>query len=213
MSSRLAFALILSGVASPLAADDLYPATWRYGPDTSFHTWSFDSEPTGDTAADAGEFGGPAVFIQPYFEDTYDAEFMGRDGVLSTHYGLFNLPGSAPAVTYAEIIVQLATYDARPAFEENPEFYLGLYTDGFFPSGPPWILEHTHWQPLPEAGWRYDRYRFYPINPHATDGEQWFVLLDADHVDQVVIDARIPEPATLTTLALAAVAVIGRRRQ
>ena len=217
-------AILLAGASSALA-DDVFPAPWRGEWSTTYQFWQFG---TPDTGAQGGVTpDGPGELIegqpgQPYIQPGYlpstrlwvypDGDWIDQDAT-SPRQGIWPLSGSIDVVVDNHdpvnpdklLWVQLtwrSTGSGNGMPVITPDDMLPDFT-----TGPVRIEYEQAWG----DGWTTTLFAW-EIHPNPQD--EWFTISGDIDVDQLVIDTWcIPEPATLSLLALGGLAVIRRRRK
>jgi len=204
---------------APLAsADDVAPPQWRGVDRTVFAEWTFDRP---DTDADNwSSHPGEVEMETPYYEVDESSVFHETYGTrqnvweINDDFGLdFYMP-NFPDGEYKDGWIQI-TYlvdeDYLPIVDPD------LYVEGEHEYDVDWDHSGTVYH---EDGWITDTFWFY-IEPNP-EGEWIGLYVDEGeegsfypaYIDQVIIDTIcVPEPATLSLLAVAGVAVIRRRRK
>ena len=202
MPSIFLILIVLVVCSSSTFADDLYSPWYRYTEDTAYATWSFSEAQEGWWLPDPGAYPHPeAAYIFTYLPEWFP-ELDGREGILSAAGAgdTFLLPNWDPWDPFPamDMYVQVVCHES------------GM-VDGIFQTWVPSWFEITHEIEL-EEGWWYRRFHVW-IRESPAHGEHRFILGgDAGVViDQIVVDY-MPEPTTLSLLALGGLAVVWRRR-
>jgi len=214
------------------AADDEFPPTWRGQDGTVTVAWDWwGPEGWGSrmvngvvTQANPGGLGGgildPNPFWAYYDSGVYNNNTQmehGRTGFLYINdWSLsFSLANYDQDRARKEVIVQI-TFLPGPGLGSPTHFYVGSSPTP--PGDPPWpwgvevnaiVVEGV----MHADGWQTNSYHF-TIEPNpAYEGFSIDFLNYPAYVDQVVVDTWcVPEPATLSLVALGGLALIRRRR-
>lgn len=206
MKTKLVAVLAGLMMLAPVAmADDLNPPTWRGLPGTTWQGWEYSTD-IQNPLPDFGDnpMGVPTTFVQPGFSQWWEDVLDGRQGVWplsgTINVEIPNYPDLNPEkliwiqLTWKPQVVGDYSLDVRA----TPEA-LGQWVDAV----P--VAEI----PLPD-GWTHTTFEIVlPYNP------VWETVYVAGtvFVDELVIDTYcVPEPATMSALALGALAMIRRRR-
>ena len=179
-------------------ADDLNPPSWRFEPGSTFQQWEFstpDAAPPPDNWLNP--YGMPTMQVLPILP--YEPEWDGRQGVwpLSGQM-IVTIPNNPVPNPYKDIWLQLTWEEKDPG--EVPgvqELDSGTYASliDSIPVGGNWYLS-TYYM------------RLTPNPPSETIHIDGLIL-----VDELVIDTIcVPEPGTLSILALGCLAFWLRRR-
>jgi len=210
-------ALLMTAVlalAGPAWADDLTPPPWDRGdPSATFQEWRFDNPPAAGTIypeIDDNQFGDPSI-LDPYWpgDSSYLPEWDGRDGVWNPYNDFWidlpNDPAELPLKDiYLQITWNLFTDQGRDAEYPIPEVYM---------PGAPYTNEVGLVDEYPlDSNWMYSRWHI-QIWPNPEFESLYFPGGMSEYfIDQIVVDTIcIPEPASLTILALASLVLVRRR--
>lgn len=198
--------LCLSLFVQIAQADDLNPPPWRGQPRTTFQEWTFATPnpmPLPDLVNNP--YGQPGAQVWPGTGQQYWPIWGGRGGVWPLSGAMeFYIP-NAVGGEYKDIWIQLTW--AKQAFMSSPII-------STIPGGTIQLLSQIDIGPTGEpapagANWWHSTYniRIYP-NP-----EFETIRIDGTiMVDQIVIDTIcVPEPATMTLLALGGLVFLRRK--
>jgi MYXO-CTERM domain-containing protein len=207
--------MVCAGFCTSAWGDDLTPAPWRFGPDTTFQHWDFSSGPGGGAPDGPGvnlfnPYGVPMMTPslgaawQPFFSGRNDVWALGGGGSLN-----FDVPNDqVTALHQKELWLQITFFSQ--ATTPPPGVVVASAFGLFTPLGAPvltplpngWFHELTRWT-LPLCPGQ-ERVTIFP----SLAGTQVFI-------DQVVIDtqcAPVPSPAS-GALLLGAAGLLGWRRR
>ena len=195
-------------------ADDLNPPDWRGDPGSTFQHWTFDAQPEEMSAIvpdiDQNPFGDPLIIDNEANDSEWLDTFEGRQGVWNAYWDFWiDLPNDPEPRPLKEILVQFTYYYDDPTGWDNGR---PIIDDVFVTAGTAEVGVVEEY----ELGdnWYYSQWHI-RIEPNP-DFESLHVIADDDYselyFDQIVIDTIcIPEPASLSLLGLAAVALLRRR--
>ena len=206
-TAYLGFVLVVGLMVVPAVADDLNPPPWRGLDGTSYARWEFGTDdPYAPPENDwYNPYGMPEIEVQP-LTDWYD-EYDGRLGVWALSgeiwVDIWNYPEPLP---HKFIWVQLTW--APMEFEPNP---FPNVEEIFTTGGPYYGTLQDEFDVGPDPfEWYHSTYliELWP-NPDFETVHIWGDI----YVDEVVIDTWcIPEPASLSLLALGSLVVLRRKR-
>ena len=225
----LTVAMVLCLLAGVALADDMFPPDWRGQPGTMTAGWGYwgteglgpgdvrlgeaeliQANPGGFTSvAPAWAYFNSRVYVHDLMFERQSVLEILDNGVLA--FRLENYPDDN---LEKKVLVQITF---RPGFGAPMSFDVGTYpTD---PGLPPWSFSTTVGASVIDTiihpdGWQTNSYGFtIDYNPNYEGLSINFTEYEA-FVDQVVIDTWcVPEPATLSLLALGGLALIRRRRK
>jgi len=217
-------ALALMAITATAMAEDLDPPWWRGKISTTSQVWEFmtPQQPGQDVRPD-----GPAPGGQPFLASTHiiwDPGDAPRQRWLETDMPIDDIGvGVLPLSGWIDVVVD--NHDPKPENEKwlwvqltwRPQ-YLDGAQPGFDNFNPPLpagmgvkIEQSTPLDPGGTSGWMHTTYSWkLDLNPP----DEAFRIFGDINVDELVIDTWcIPEPATMSLLALAGLALIGRKRR
>ena len=201
--------LVIAAVMSatvPALADDYNPPPWRGQPRTTFAQWEFDTSST-TPAPDlwTNPFGQPATLVTPGPGMGWLEGYNGRNGVWQLSGAiLVDLQNYREPLERKDIYIQMTWTPQGGGGVPHPQFEID--------STPRWwsigmVEEST--TPV-GGGWNNSTYH---IEIYPNPSSERIRITGAINVDELVIDTRcIPEPATLSLLALGVLVATRRVR-
>jgi len=195
--------LVLVCVALPVLADDLNPAPWRGDPRTTLQMWEFGADNnTTNPMPDVwvNEFGPQAATVNP--TQPWFAVYAERDGV-------WKLSGDieVPIFNYFEPLLEKRIWIQITWTPVGASVNSQAWVDDIALAIPGQLVGQ---EPL-ENGWTHTTHEIVlQPNPEM----EWVKVWGDFYIDELVIETIcIPEPATITLLALGALATTLRRRR
>ncbi len=208
-------AFFVVALIAPIAmADDLNPPSWdRFEECTTYWNWQFTEDQSENAYGywypderypPEGGLGG--YILANSTQDGWFEEYAGRYGIFTQTFGSIEIPlpnCDNPEMDEKTIRVQ-ATWHTSGPFDDECPVYLG---------GEGCFEELERYELGTMTGWYYGLYEI--TIDYCPDMEWIYIYPETDMglvLDQIIIDTHcIPEPASLSLLALGGLALLRRR--
>ena len=206
--------LLCVGVVTFARGDDLFPPEWRGGPNSTLQIWEFNTgaNPALPTSY-ANPYGTPEAtifgeFNLPMRDTLWLAEDLGHQGVWNIGGAMsFDIPNDPVLRPFKYIRLQI-TYDGGTTPEPQPR--IDVYAD----NGATVIESEFVGRVILDQTYVHDTYDFV-LQPNPSHETIWVQPRYCQiYVDEVVIDTIcVPEPSTLVTLLIGAMACVVLRKR
>ena len=224
MRNLLTMTVVLLLGSSLVLADDLYPPPWRGSPNTLSAEWDvwtgfpgrmspdhWQATPPGPTGPWAEATAGTLLLRE--YADRLDVLKIPDEGPTGIERIIFQLDNYDQSNGLKVVRMQFSLWEGVPPSQVIPAD-LNVWTDAGGPFHPEFTQVGHHYDNI--TGWATYAYEF-TLSPNpAWERIQVDIASVAaweGYLDQVVIDTWcVPEPATLSLLALGGLALIRRRR-
>ncbi len=213
-TASLAFAVI-GMLALPALADDIQPPSWRGEWSTTSQIWEFDDPalPGWPILPDGPAPGGNDPLPSTHVVISLFEDYIETDPSGSGRYGIWPLSGYIDVVVdnhqppneFKWVWVQLTWSELEPGSGAEP-FLFNLWPAPLLGDGPRIVATEDL-----GFGWYETTYEWF-LRPNPPD--EYFTIGGDIYVDELVIDTWcIPEPATLSLLALGGLALLRKKRK